>query len=83
MFQSHFLFRLSLLALIIFSSATIKKDGMLAQPRSNGSAHPVRLVNGYPQFHFNGQPFFAHSAAFFYNRIPRAEWGASLARLKL
>ena len=82
MFQSHFLFRLSLLALIIFSSATIKKDGMLAQPRSNGSAHPVRLVNGYPQFHFNGQPFFAHSAAFFYNRIPRAEWGASLARLK-
>ncbi|HKQ80184.1 MAG TPA: beta-galactosidase [Blastocatellia bacterium] len=42
----------------------------------------VRLINGYPQFQLNGQPFFAHSAAFFYNRIPRAEWGASLAKLK-
>jgi Glycosyl hydrolases family 35 len=53
--------------------------------RSHAKRQPeqtVRLINGYPQFQFNGKPFFAHSAAFFYNRIPRAEWGASLAKLK-
>ncbi len=43
---------------------------------------PIKLVNGYPQFQLHGQPFFAHSAAFFYNRIPRDEWAASLLKLK-
>ena len=43
---------------------------------------PVQIVNGYPQFQLHGQSFFAHSAAFFYNRIPRDEWGASLVKLK-
>ncbi len=42
----------------------------------------VQILNGYPQFQLNGQPFFAHSTAFFYNRIPRDEWAASLAKLK-
>ena len=43
---------------------------------------PIQPGNGYPQFQLHGQPFFAHSAAFFYNRIPRDEWAASLVKLK-
>lgn len=39
-------------------------------------------VAGQPRFQLRGEPFFAHSAAFFYNRIPRDEWGASLVKLK-
>ena len=46
------------------------------------TSQPVQLVNGHPQFQFRGQPFFAHSTAFFYNRIPRDEWAASLVKLK-
>ncbi len=46
------------------------------------SEQPVKLVNGYPQFQLHGRPFFAHSTAFFYNRIPRDEWAASLVKLK-
>jgi hypothetical protein len=49
---------------------------------STQTNQPVQLVNGYPQFQLRGQPFFAHSTAFFYNRIPRDEWAASLVKLK-
>lgn len=51
-------------------------------PAPKSERPPVNIVNGYPQFQFNGKPFFAHSAAFFYNRIPRDEWAASLVKLK-
>ncbi|MBI1760631.1 MAG: beta-galactosidase [Acidobacteria bacterium] len=43
---------------------------------------PIQIVNGYPEFQFHGQPFFPHSTAFFYNRLPRSEWAASLVKLK-
>lgn len=62
---------------------------LLAFPLLTSSANqsanveqPVNLVKGYPQFQLHGQPFFAHSTAFFYNRIPRDEWAASLVKLK-
>ena len=67
MFQSSFLFRLSLLALIIGSVAMINNGRMLARQGSNASAQSAQLINGYPQFQLNGQAFFAHSTAFFYN----------------
>lgn len=31
-------------------------------------------VGGYPELHVDGKPFFIHSAAFFYYRIPRDMW---------
>ncbi len=31
-------------------------------------------VDGYPELHVDGKPFFIHSAAFFYYRIPRDMW---------
>ena len=33
---------------------------------------------GYPELQVDGQPFFIHSAAFFYARIPRGLWEVSL-----
>src|SRR5574341_1207006 len=79
MLYSNLFFRLSLIALFVLLAASVKPNHSHAQ---RDSKHPVQLVNGYPQFQLNGQPFFAHSAAFFYNRITRDEWGASLAKLK-
>ena len=46
------------------------------------ASQPVQIVNGYSEFNFHSQPFFAHSTAFFYNRLPRSEWAASLIKLK-
>jgi hypothetical protein len=58
--------------------------GVTLQPKPSAaqSAAPVQIINGHPQFQLHGQPFFAHSTAFFYNRLPRDEWGVSLAKLK-
>ncbi|MBL8187252.1 MAG: beta-galactosidase, partial [Acidobacteria bacterium] len=50
--------------------------------QSLNTGQSVHLVNHYPQFQLRGKPFFAHSTAFFYNRIPRDEWAASLVKLK-
>lgn len=39
-------------------------------------------VSGYPELWVDGQPFFIHSAAFFYDRIPRDSWDEMLERYK-
>ncbi len=36
------------------------------------------LVNSYPELRVDGQPFFIHSAAFFYSRLPRDQWETAL-----
>src|SRR5262245_23620969 len=82
MVRSSFLVRFVLFALSLTLAAVIKADKMKAQHFDANPGEPVQIVDGYPRFQFEGQPFFAHSAAFFYNRIPRDEWGASLAKLK-
>ncbi len=64
-------------AFLAFPLASIVTESTQAQ-----SAQPINVVNGYPQFQLHGQPFFAHSTAFFYNRIPRDEWASSLVKLK-
>ncbi len=58
-------------------SSFIARSGRAQSERS-----PIQIGDGYPRFQLQGQPFFAHSAAFFYNRIPREEWGPSLVKLK-
>ncbi len=79
MLNSSLVFRLPIIALFALLAAGIK----IGQTHTQGDAkQPVQFVNGYPAFQLHGQPFFAHSAAFYYNRIPRDEWGASLAKLK-
>lgn len=43
---------------------------------------PVEIVTSasYPELRVHGRPFFVHSAAFFYYRIPRDLWSAALDR---
>ena len=49
-----------------------------AQPRG------VAIVNhgGYPELQIDGVPFFIHSAAFHYYRVPRDQWAKMLSRYK-
>ncbi len=44
------------------------------------SWHTSAIVqdHGYPVFIVDGKPFFVYGAAFFYERIPRAQWESSL-----
>jgi hypothetical protein len=79
MLNTSRLIRFSLAAFLALIGICIEIGLGNAQVNDNS---PVRVVDGYPQFQLHGRPFFAHSAAFFYNRIPREEWGASLVRLK-
>ncbi len=45
---------------------------------SNWNTARVTMDRGYPTFTVNGRPFFIYGAAFFYERIPRDRWRASL-----
>ena len=47
-------------------------------------ARGVRIFQhgGYPELRVDDKPFFIHSAAFFYPRIPRNLWGSSLDRYR-
>ncbi|MDQ6826698.1 MAG: amino acid permease, partial [Candidatus Eremiobacteraeota bacterium] len=38
--------------------------------------------DGYPVFTVNKKPFFPYAAAFFYERLPRSQWRASLLKYK-
>lgn len=73
--------KLSLLFLLTLSALPLATT-FNQSPVSSQSNHPIQTINGYPQFQLHGQPFFAHSTAFFYNRIPRDEWASSLVKLK-
>jgi amino acid transporter len=42
----------------------------------------IRHVDGYPEFTVDGRPFFIYGAAFFYPRIPRAQWHDAMAAYK-
>jgi hypothetical protein len=46
------------------------------------SAPGVELVHSYPELRVNGKPFFVHSAAFFYYRVPRERWEPFLRRYR-
>src|SRR5262245_18253193 len=50
-------------------------------PRS-GIPSRIVTVNGYPELHVDGKPFFMHGAAFNYYRLPRDRWEESLLVLK-
>jgi hypothetical protein len=52
----------------------------LATP--SGESAKVVMVNGYPELHVDNKPFFMHSAAFYYYRVPRDRWEQSLHSLK-
>jgi len=72
---------LAFIALAICASAQ-------SQPRDTptkaDAPHGVEIVvhGGYPELRVDGEPFFIHSAAFFYYRIPRDFWGILLDRYR-
>ena len=51
--------------------------GVTAQDRLQ-----LALVNSYPEVRVDGRPFFIHSAAFFYYRIPSDRWEPLLRRYR-
>ena len=61
-------------------SATIPSQAQSApsQTQTAGApaAHGLEIVEngGYPELRVDGKPFFIHSAAFFYYRIPVDQW---------
>lgn len=46
------------------------------------SRFELALVNSYPEVRVDGRPFFIHSAAFFYYRIPSDRWEPFLRRYR-
>lgn len=58
-----------------------------SEPKAQGSSEAspsVEIVQhgGYPELRVNGSPFFIHSAAFFYYRVPRDMWALVLERYR-
>ncbi|MGE0100944.1 MAG: beta-galactosidase [Blastocatellales bacterium] len=71
----------STIILLILAVSTLAGGGSI-QKSASQDGQPIRNIDSYPQFQLHGRPFFAHSAAFFYNRIPREDWGDALVKLK-
>jgi amino acid transporter len=49
---------------------------------STWNASRVTAERGYPVFAVDGKPFFVYGASFFYERIPRERWRATLVAYK-
>jgi hypothetical protein len=62
-------------------SAALWQDGA---PKDSKQPRGVEIVEhgGYPELRVDGEPFFLHSAAFFYYRIPRDLWEPMLDRYR-
>jgi hypothetical protein len=55
-----------------------------AQTSTSAATKGIAIVQhgGYPELRVDGRPFFLHSAAFFYDRIPRDLWSSLLDRYR-
>ncbi len=67
------------LAAALFVLASSVADPALAAPRYGHAAIVER--DGATVFERDGRPFFLYGAAFFYERLPRASWDASMDAL--
>ena len=63
-----------------FDSGSSPSQISAATPAARGAE--IIMHGGYPELRFNGEPFFIHSAAFFYYRVPRDLWEVSLERYR-
>jgi hypothetical protein len=70
-------------ALASLSSAQTRKEKNQPKDETQPTLG-VQLVsiNGYPELHVDGHPFFVHAAEFSYFRIPRDLWSDSLDRYR-
>ena len=77
-------------AVLLFSLAGTHHQGALAKAeqavsmQAAGTTSGVSVVQheGYPELHVDGVPFFIHSGAFFYDRVPRDLWDRVLDRYR-
>jgi amino acid transporter len=53
-----------------------------AAQKTTFTASAIVQRDGYPVFTVHGKPFFVYGAAFFYERLPRAQWRDSLLQLR-
>ncbi|HEX5425506.1 MAG TPA: beta-galactosidase [Candidatus Acidoferrales bacterium] len=59
------------------ANTTVRQQSGAGQPNEpaySPTGEQIVQVGGYPELHVDGKPFFIHSAAFFYYRIPRDMW---------
>jgi hypothetical protein len=70
-----------LLLLALAASAGRPLIGGAPEKPAQAGLHIVQH-GSYPELRVDGQPFFIHSAAFFYSRIPRGLWSYSLDRYR-
>jgi Glycosyl hydrolases family 35 len=96
--RTGFVATLGVLAIAIFAGGaarSVSKASTLpysqekpsALPQNSPNGHGARGIEivmhgGYPELRVNGEPFFIHSAAFFYYRVPRDLWEVSLERYR-
>jgi hypothetical protein len=71
---------LAIVCAAAFTEAVPRVPHSQISPRAQNAASPpaagMEIVEngGYPELHVDGKPFFIHSAAFFYYRIPVDQW---------
>ncbi|HEV2489304.1 MAG TPA: beta-galactosidase, partial [Candidatus Acidoferrales bacterium] len=61
------------------------KTGTVPQTISSSASSrgvEIAIHGGYPELRIDGTPFFIHSAAFHYYRIPRDQWSFLLDRYR-
>ncbi|MBZ5553104.1 MAG: beta-galactosidase [Acidobacteriia bacterium] len=54
--------------------------GVSSPSHAENARVQIELVRSYPELRVDNKPFFVHSAAFFYSRLPRDQWEKSLRR---
>ncbi|HEV3091289.1 MAG TPA: amino acid permease [Candidatus Cybelea sp.] len=69
-------------ALLLLAFAAPAVADAAAPSWANWDVSRISQVRGYPVFGVDGRPFFVYGAAFFYERIPRAQWPDALAAYK-
>jgi hypothetical protein len=71
---------LSLRWLFLFLAVAFSIGSGVGGPEESAQQPVVEIVEhgGYPELRVDGAPFFLHSAAFLYDRVPRDLWAASL-----
>ena len=61
---------------LFFRAPALRRDS--GRSWSTWNTSRVTAERGYPVFTVDGKPFFVYGAAFFYERIPRERWRATL-----
>lgn len=71
-------------AVVALALAWMPRPAPAAAPAtwSAWNASAIVRQHGYPVFTVDGKPFFVYGAAFFYERIPRAQWAPLLRAYK-